>query len=124
MNLIDTIDEYLNKNNDDYYPNDSDWVLFVKDHKAIILEESSTLNVDASTVDINRYSVESFLKENGLPISIAWIVIWINQLDSAMNFDYTLDELVIPAHTTIRKLKKAYIDVRTYRKKTVINSSS
>lgn len=122
MSLLSTIDGYLNKNNDDYYPNDNEWVLFVKDHKEVILKESTTVEIDASIMNINRYSVEPFLREHNLPVSISWIVVWINQLDSAMNFNSTIDTLVVPDHATIRRLKKSYIDVKTYRKKTVISS--
>lgn len=121
MSLLNTIDGYLNKNNDDYYPNDKDWVLFVKDRRSTILEEATIIQVDASSMGIYKYSVEALLKENNIPVSAAWILIWINQLDSAMNFNESISELIVPAHATIRKLKKEFIDVRTYQKKTVIS---
>ena len=69
------------------WPDEEGWVQFIKDHRKQIMEKSTEVYIDPNDARIYAYSVESFLKSKDLPISMAWIVVWLNQLYSSLHLE-------------------------------------
>lgn len=117
MSLLNNIKALKNKNNDNFYPNDNSWVQYVKDHRSEILSSATYTEIDPNVSHECRYSINSYLTEINVPVSIGWIVLWINQLDSDMRFDGTISNLYMPSIDTISKLQREYITVSKMQQK-------
>lgn len=105
------------KNNDNFWPNDFMWVQFVKDHKEIIKENSTTIVLHPNDLRKFKYGIESYLTEYNYPKSIGWIVLWLNQLDSNFNFDESLQTIMIPDINQLISLYSQYTTNKAYYKK-------
>ena len=109
--LYSAIDSIKNFSGDSYWCNDKNWTQFVKDHRSELIASSTIMALDPNKANKASYSIEMYLKELSLPESIGWIVIWLNQLDSSMNFDGTIETLMVPSISTIATLKKSYTNM-------------
>lgn len=112
------ISKLQNSSNDNYWPNDSMWVQFIKDHRASILEKSNRVELHPNDVRKFQYGIESYLTAYSYPKSIAWIVLWLNQLDSNLHFDTNITSIYIPDVQQIISLRSQYNTNKAYYKKT------
>ena len=99
------------------WPDEEGWVQFIKDHRKQIMEKSTEVYIDPNDARIYAYSVESFLKSKDLPISMAWIVVWLNQLYSSLHFSADMTTLYMPDIYQLQQYRQQYVTNRVlYRK--------
>lgn len=90
------------------YADGSDaWRLFIQDHKQLILENSVLVTISKSTIHTYKYRIEEYLKSIGHPITLAWIVLYINNIKSNLEFK-DLDSLYIPTESYIESLYQLF----------------
>lgn len=105
MSLVDWIKKnYANYNLSD---TNSEWRLFIKDHRQLIVENSSTYLLDADDNELYRFRPKEFLKANNIDPDIFWIVLWINQIYNEIEFN-NIKELLIPRVEYIKSLYEQY----------------
>ena len=69
------------------------WVQFIKDHYTYLLQRSTTLTVDATSMRRYQYMPRALLESLGLAPNIAWIIYWLNGIDNirdVVNLPYLL----------------------------------
>lgn len=86
---------------------DRGWVRYVKDHREIILASATTERVPLGAMHFNRFRMKTLLQELGVGMNLAWIVMWINQIDSMRDVK-DIEELVVPNLETINRLRDQY----------------
>jgi hypothetical protein len=94
-------------------PDDKEWIQFMKDHREHILEKSSSILIDYNDQNTYRYRLFSYLVETSHTVDLLWIILWLNQLDTEMDFN-NVRELYIPDYTHISELYQTY---RSFRAK-------
>lgn len=95
--------------------NDPEWELYVKDHRDLILENSSTIQIAADDMRKYMYCLEAFLYDKNLDIDyrMTWIVLWLNQLGSNLEFR-DLSSLIIPKRNYLLMLYEKYRAFKSY----------
>lgn len=117
QSLRHTISRIISANNDDMWPNDDCWVQFVKDHYKQIKESSHIHVLDANDMRKFQHSTETYMRENGYPISLGWVALWLNQLDSSLHFTEDLTTIMLPDIKQLRDYYQQYMTNRaTIRK--------
>lgn len=104
-------------NRETLWPDELGWMQFVRDHRTQIKEKAALINVDPNDAQVYTCSMQAYLLKLGKPKSMAWIVVWLNQLESVLHFDETVETLLIPDVEQLVKLRQEYITCRvTYEK--------
>ena len=75
---------------------DSDWVVFIKDHRDELLQRATKEVYGPGDLYRYRYRPASFIESKNLPLSSEWILLWMNNLKSRVNFT-DITELYIPS---------------------------
>jgi hypothetical protein len=103
----DTLADRCNSRIGSYSNNDMEWVRFVKDHRKKILESCTTLSITLEEAHRYRYSLTLLMEDKTIDKSLMWIILWINQLGSALEF-YGVTDLLIPNTDVLANLKSQY----------------
>lgn len=90
-----------------YYSQDVEWVLFVKDHRSEILKNSAQYFITYNDQNTYKYRLYSYLVETNINVELLWIILWLNQLDTEMDF-VNVDSLFIPSDKYIGELYQQY----------------
>lgn len=105
MSLVDWIKKnYASYNLSD---TDSEWRLFIKDHRQLIIKNSNMCFLDADDNELFRFRPKEFLEHNKIDPDILWIVLWINQIYNEIEFN-NIKELFIPKIEYINSLYEQY----------------
>lgn len=92
---------------DVFSPNDANWVQFVSDHKEIIKLNSDTRLMSPEIAAMCSYSVQGYLRYIGIARDIGWIVLYINDMGS--NIDFTSSRvLLVPPTAYVTTLYQQY----------------
>ena len=106
-----------NDSREQLWADDSAWVQYVKDHYTEIKEKCVDTIIDPNDAAKHAYSLESVLAKNSVPRSVAWIVAWLNHMDSDLHFGPNTDHVLLPDTNQLLELRKQYITTRVmYRK--------
>ena len=89
------------------YATNEQWFLYIKDNKDFIISRSTLVLINPDAMNLYKYRLEEFLTDYGVNPNNAWIVIWLNQLGSNINFN-NLTELIIPSDTVIDELLEEF----------------
>ena len=89
---------------------DPKWIIFVKDHRDNLIDNSTTINIEPETMFEYQYRPEDYLASINYPIMYTWIILWLNQIESNMEFK-RIPHLILPNASYIQKLSEQY---RTY----------
>lgn len=95
------------------FPTEKEWIQFVKDHRDQILENSNHIFIDFNDQNTYRYRLYSYLVDTNNDPELLWIVLWLNQLDTEMDFD-RVTELYLPSVAHLLTLWQSY---RSFRAK-------
>lgn len=101
------------------WPEEEGWRQYIKDHFNEIKEKSITIAVDPNDARKYCYSVEAYLKSIDVPISTAWIILMLNQLESTLHFDKDIQSILIPDFDQLRQYRTQYNTTRVQRYKTL-----
>ena len=92
-----------------------EFILFLKDHRSVILKESTIQTLDASDNQLYRYRPKDYLKSINYDVNFEWYVLWINQIKTIAEFN-NIDYLYLPNINTISNLYTIY---RNYKSKCI-----
>lgn len=83
------------------------WRQFVVDHKAVILQNSIQNNVSDEVLNICQYNINAYLRYIGVSTSINWIIFYINNISSDIEF-FNVSAVMIPPMSFITNLYDLY----------------
>ena len=83
------------------------WVRYIRDHKFIIIKNSKTYHISLSLADAVRHNLTQFLRSQGIPIHLDWIVRYINDIPTDIEF-INVVSLYVPTYDYINSLYSFY----------------
>lgn len=87
---------------------DPNWIQFVRDHMSIIKKDHmSKMYISPDNMNAYQYRLEDFLENNKISQSTMWLILEINQMNSAMEF-HDLEYLFMPDYSFIFKLYELF----------------
>jgi len=115
MSSITPMSERLRSLISEWSDSDHEWELYVKDHRELIIENSSTIQITADNMRKYQFRLETFLYDKNLDIDyrMTWIVLWLNQLNSNLDF-VDLSSLIVPNRSYILRLYEKYRAFKSY----------
>ena len=102
---------------------DREWVQFIKDHYYHIKSKSTLVELNPYKHNTYHYRVTDFLKDNNIPVEMAWIVLFINQLGSDAEF-IDLNLMIIPDVTDIKALRDTFDTIQSHKKRVIEESTT
>ena len=97
---------------------DIEWVQFIKDHFYHIKSKSTIVDLNPFRHNSFRYRLTDFLEENNIPTEMNWIVLFVNQLGSDVNF-CELTSMLIPDVTDIIHLREVFDTIQSHKKRVI-----
>lgn len=98
----------IDSNNSSYGMDNEEWVQLVRDHYAWLRGKSTTYTLTPEDAHRWRFRLQEYIyTEHGLPYSMLWIVLWINNIKLS-DFDGGILELLIPSESDIATLYTGY----------------
>ena len=89
------------------------WRQYVRDHRSVILNSSTKIELRPEMMHIKRYRMNELLNELSYPEDIVWIVMWLNQLKGHADI-VDLSRLILP---DVAVLKDLYAQYESFIKK-------
>jgi hypothetical protein len=105
------LSENLRRLATDYTSENIDWVKYVHDHYKTIFESCHLDTLDINAHFWEHYRLEDYLREKGYDPNIAWIVFYINQIPSDVEFK-DIKSLLMPDMAVIQNLYQSYMQNR------------
>lgn len=103
MTVLDMIKKQFSK-----YDNlDADWVQFIKDHRANIIANSIRHEPSAIYQNPYEYNLIAYLRSIQFDVTAAWIVKYINNLDTDKDFK-DISYIYVPNIKQLQELFKVY----------------
>ena len=99
----------------DYSNKDIDWVKFVYDHYQIIFGNCRYEPISGEKHYWEYYRLEDYLRDVGIDPNCAWIVLYINQMKSNMDFK-ECEGLLLPDMAIIKSLYQSFRQYRSHIK--------
>jgi hypothetical protein len=96
---------------DNFWPTSDAWIRFVKDHREYLLENSYKHDIERNDIRKFSYTMDGYCKYIGIPASIGWVIIWLNQLDSNFYFDDRVESILVPRTNAMTYLLKTFSTV-------------
>lgn len=113
-----SITDLIQNDYPEYADTDIEWVLFVKDHRELLLETATLVTLSIDDLYQYKYRPGAFLRKNKHPLSTKWIFMWINMIPSDEYFGDT-SEVYFVNLTELAELRRKF---KTYR--TTLNKLS
>lgn len=110
-----TLQQMYSKYIDRYSNSDYEWVQYISDHYSKLMDKAQTIPLDIVVHNTMRYRLNDFLRENNYPVSIAWIVLMLNKLNSENEF-VNLNKLIVPDMSQLEKLKEEFNNIQSHKK--------
>lgn len=112
---VTTFSDGLSALETDYSSKNIDWVKYIHDHYQTVFESCKDHTLDINHHFWEHYRMEDFLKSQGYDPNIAWIIFYINQLPSNVEF-YEIDSLLLPDMDVIKNLYQSYLQNKSHIK--------
>lgn len=112
MALLDMLAQY---NSDAFLDTDPGWRQFVSDHKAYLKSIAQVRQPSQDLMGQVSGDMTRYLRQLGIPRPIAWLVGYINDLDSDVLFNES-QLIYVPTISQIDLLYQSYITTRQVRK--------
>ena len=112
---VSPLSEFLQKIETKYSSKDIDWVKYVHDHYKTIFKNSRMEHVDPTKHYWEFYRMEDYLRDKGYDPNIAWIVFYINQLPSNVEFR-NIESILLPDEKVLSGLYTSYMQARAHTK--------
>jgi len=98
-----------------YAEDDIDWVKFVYDHYQLLFNTAQYVKLDKSEHYWEYYRLEDFLQDKNIDPNVAWIVLYLNQIKSRLDFK-DIDSIMIPSSDTLKALRQSFMQYRSHIK--------
>ena len=98
-----------------YSSKDLDWVKYVHDHYKTIFKNSHMEHLDINKHYWEFYRMEDFLRDKNYDPNIAWIVFYINQIPSNVEFK-NLESILLPDEKVLSGLYTSFMQARSHTK--------
>ena len=82
---------------------------FIQDYRDEIVESSTTQQYDLADTARYNYRPADFLRAKKIPVSIEWILLWINNMPSKTYF-VDITEIKVPDITYIIRLRDKWLN--------------
>ncbi len=92
----------------EYNNDDEGWVQFVKDHRTVLLNNSTVTTISLDMANRYQYRFALYLYDNSIDASLHWIILWLNQIKSEREFSQ-ITKLLIPTADILKKLRAQYL---------------
>lgn len=109
--LSDTISGIMNNASNNFWPTSDAWIRFVKDHREYLLENSYKHDIERNDMRKFSYAIDGYCKYIGIPSSLGWVILWLNQLDSNFQFDDRVESILVPRTNAMTYLLKTFSTV-------------
>ena len=96
----------------DYSSRDNDWVKYVHDHYKNIFDSCITDVLDINNHYWEYHRIEDYLRSKNMDPNVAWIVLYVNQLPSNVEFR-DIKSLLIPDMGVLQGLYKSFLQNRS-----------
>lgn len=103
MSLSSSLKKKSNKVNDV----NPEWRHFLKDFRNSLISSSKTIEINLYHARIFRFRLRDLLNENNLPYDCLWIIIWLNNLETELNFK-DVTRLLIPDYNEIVRIRNLF----------------
>jgi hypothetical protein len=110
--------EYIEAQLQPYTEISDGWKTMLKDHRPQLLETAETIIITAYNQKIYQHTIEDFLRYKGYPISASWIVLWLNDLPSNMEFK-NVPRLLLPDTKYLNTLYQTYLSIQKQKQSKV-----
>lgn len=97
----------LNSRNTSIASSDETWRNFLKDFKSSLLKTGISVPVTDYQQRVFKHRLKDFLKEISVSQELTWVVVWLNNMESALNF-VNKSYLVIPDYSEVNRIRKLY----------------
>lgn len=108
------IDDLTTLSNNAYEDDAGAWRTYVIDHIPQIQQNSNRAMVDVTYIDLHRYDIEWFLREQSIGPELAWIFRLINNIPSGLAFRNE-GIYYLPSAAYIDELHEKYMATTTAR---------
>ena len=108
MTLLETLGQY---NSEAFLDVDPDWRAFITDHKLYLKSISQIRTPSEELMTQMMQDIPRYLRNIGITQPIAWIVAYINDLESDIYFNQS-QPLHVPSVSQISLLYQSYITTR------------
>lgn len=96
---------------------DPEWILFIKDHRQQILEDSAIIYLTGSQMSRYEHKLRWFLQDNKISTDLIWIILELNNVKMETEF-VNLDKLYIPDRSMLVTLRKKFTQFKRILKET------
>lgn len=98
---------------------DQKWVQYVRDHRQFLLKASVARTITSEDMFIYQYRLADYLRKLHQDPSSTWIVMYLNQIDSDVNF-MNLTSILVP---DITELSNMYAQYETFASNLSVSES-
>jgi hypothetical protein len=112
---IQALSESLLQIESKYSSKDIDWVKYVHDHYKTIFKTAHMEYLDVNKHYWEFYRLEDFLRSKNYDPNIAWIVFYINQIPSNVEFK-NLESILLPDEKVLSGLYTSFMQSRAHTK--------
>jgi len=98
---------HISKIKGNFSSDNGNWVHYIKDHRNFILKNSTNTPISKEDMRVYQYRPEALFKFLGFEISMSWIILWINQVTSILDFT-DIESLKIPPLDLISELYRSF----------------
>ena len=97
---------------------DAEWRIMIQDHKEAIKASGDLYPLTVELIQEYQYRPEEFLYEHlQKSKGLTWIMLYINDLSSKMDFNMSLTQIYVPDVDYIGELYRTYQSILAARKK-------
>lgn len=86
---------------------DAQWRHFLKDFRTKLIETGTYVYITAYDERVFRYRLKDYLLKISVPPDLSWIIIWLNNLETELNF-VGVEKLVIPNYQEVARIRKLF----------------
>ena len=107
-----TLSERLLRKVTDLAPVDEEWVLFCQDHRQEIIARAAHLTIHENNKFRYKYRLHDYLIQLDQNPDLKWLIFYINDLDTTMDFTSSIETLLIPSLSHIAELRTTFKSAR------------
>lgn len=109
-----TYDLYAQILSDSLLDNDRAWIQYLQDHRQLIVNNSSRVEINEKVMTLYRYRMKKFLSSLGYEEELVLAFKVVNRIPNDLYFsEKYLDFVFIPNYSYITELRKMYVTLRS-----------
>lgn len=99
----------LKRKTSQHTQSDKDWVQFIHDHRAFILDRSDKYSLDINKLQRYRFRPNTLIGDFGIANTNVWIVLYINNIPFGAGIPFYVDSLWVPPTSVLTDLRAKFV---------------